>query len=198
MLSGFIRAGLLAGVLVLAGCNDSDDNELKGTSEAAFTLQLLHLSDIDGGGTAAMFNIDWFSALVDAFRGEMPVNTIVASSGDNYIPGPIFQASVDLCVDMVVGNAGQGRGETQIQNAMGIQISAVGNHGLDTGAAGFAGTISSDGEYSGASYPYISANIDFLADPETAPLVEDGGQDAGELAGKITPSAVIAVNGDRI
>lgn len=72
MLSGFIRAGLLAGVLVLAGCNDSDDNELKGTSEAAFTLQLLHLSDIDGGGTAAMFNIDWFSALVDAFRGEMP------------------------------------------------------------------------------------------------------------------------------
>lgn len=190
----FAAAGAAA-ILALGGCggssSDSDQNE-------TFTLQLLHLADVDGGGTAAMSNVDNFSALTEYFRQQMPDNTVVASSGDNYIPGPIFQASQDERMDAVVGVAGEGRGETQIQNRMGIQVSAVGNHDLDTGPSGFAGIISPDGDYPGAEYPYISANVDFTADDGTAGLVEEGGQEASSIGGRIAPSTVITVDGQRI
>ncbi|MBS3805471.1 MAG: 5'-nucleotidase C-terminal domain-containing protein [Oleiphilaceae bacterium] len=193
-----LMAAGLAGTLLLVGCNSSDNDSPETAQDDRFTLQLLHLADVDGGGTAAMFNVDQFSALVEHFRSGMPENTVVASSGDNYIPGPIFQASQDARMDAVVGVAGEGRGETQIQNLMGIQISAVGNHDLDTGPSGFAGIISPDGDYPGARYPYISANVDFTADTDTAALVEEGGQNAGDIPGKIAPSAVITVDGERI
>ncbi|GGC64915.1 bifunctional metallophosphatase/5'-nucleotidase [Marinobacter halophilus] len=185
-----------AAVLALAGCGDSSDSA--SDQNETFTLQLLHLADVDGGGTAAMFNVDDFSALTNYFRQQMPDNTVLVSSGDNYIPGPIFQASEDARMNAVVGVAGEGRGETQIQNKLGIQVSAVGNHDLDTGPAGFAGIISPDGVYSGAAYPYISANVDFTADTGTAALVTEGGQEASKIGGRIAPSTVITVNGEQI
>ncbi len=165
---------------------------------AAFSLQLLHFADVDGGGTAAMFNVDEFSALVDHFRGQRPENTVLISSGDNYIPGPIFQASDDPRMSAVIGEAGQGRGETEIQNRMGLQISAVGNHDLDTGPGGFAEIISPDGAYSGALFPYISANIDFSADDATAPLVVEPGLEAAQIPGGLAPSGAIFVDGEWI
>lgn len=189
-----------AAILALSGCGDSDNDTVQEETPQAetFTLQLLHLADVDGGGTAAMFNVDEFSALVDHFRKEMPNNTVLASSGDNYIPGPIFTASEDDRMDAVVGVAGEGRGETQIQNKMGVQVSAVGNHDLDTGPSGFAGIISPDGAYPGAEYPYISANVDFAADDGTKDLVVAGGQEASAIGGKIAPSTVITVDGEKI
>lgn len=187
----------LVSSVVLAGCNDSD-SDTGADESSAFTLQLLHLADVDGGGTAAMANVDNFSALVDRFRSEQPQNTVVVSSGDNYIPGPIFQASQDPRMDAVVGAAGPGRGETEIQNQLGIQVSAVGNHDLDPGPEGFAGILTPDGAYPGARYPYISANIDFSSDTNTASLLEAGGQEASSIPGKLAPSTVITVNGERI
>lgn len=193
------RSALLVSALTLAACNGSDsDDDTPDNTASPFTLQLLHFADVDGGGTAAMFNVDNFSALVNHFRGEMPDNTLLVSSGDNYIPGPIFQASGDPRMDAVVGVADEGRGETQIQNQLGVQVSAVGNHDLDTGPAGFAGIIAPDGAYSGAEFPYISSNIDFAADPATAGLLVAGGQEASSIGGKVAPSAVITVNGERI
>lgn len=186
-------------LLALGGCGGSNSDTVENSdTDEIFTLQLLHLADVDGGGTAAMFNVDEFSALTDHFRQQMPDNTVVVSSGDNYIPGPIFQASEDERMNAVVGVAGEGRGETQIQNKLGIQVSAVGNHDLDTGPSGFAGIISQDGDYPGAEYPYISANIDFTADSATADLVVAGGQEASTIGGQIAPSTVITVNGQRI
>ncbi|SDU04006.1 bifunctional metallophosphatase/5'-nucleotidase [Halopseudomonas salegens] len=200
MRSVFLGSALILCTLPLAGClsSSSSSDDATDDSASAFSLQLLHFADVDGGGTAAMFNVDQFSALVDHFRSEMPDNTLLLSSGDNYIPGPIFQASGDPRMNAVVGVAGDGRGETQIQNQMGLQASAVGNHDLDTGPAGFAGIIKPDGDYSGALYPYLSANIDFSTDSAIADLMVDGGQEASSIAGKVAPSAVITVNGERI
>ncbi len=193
------RSALFVSALTLAGCNGSDSDDATGDDTASpYTLQLLHFADVDGGGTAAMFNVDNFSALVDHFRTAMPDNTLLVSSGDNYIPGPIFQASGDPRMDAVVGVADEGRGETQIQNRLGLQVSAVGNHDLDTGPAGFAGIIAPDGAYPGAQFPYISSNIDFSADAATAGLLVAGGQEASTIAGKVAPSAVITLNGERI
>lgn len=126
-------------LLTLTGCNDSGSDSGPEQQEN-FKLQLLHLADVDGGGTAAMFNVDEFSALTDHFRGMMPKQTIVVSSGDNYIPGPIFQASEDSRMDAVVGVPG--RGETEIQNQLGIQNHcrrrdpATDRRGLLSGALG--------------------------------------------------------------
>ena len=193
---------MAAAMAVLLGCGSSSNDDPPDTGgpepEPAFTLQLLHFADVDGGGTAAMFNIDEFSALVDHFRNEWPDNTILASAGDNYIPGPIFQASSDPRMAEVVGQPGDGRGETEIQNRLGVQVSAVGNHDLDTGPAGFAGIIAPDGDYPGALYPYLSSNIDFTADAATAGLVAAAGQEASEVPGRISASVVITVTGEPI
>jgi len=164
-----------------------------------FRLQLLHFADVDGGGTAAMFNVDEFSALVDHFRSEDPDRTILLSSGDNYIPGPIFEASTDDRMAAVIGEPGQGRGEIAIQNRMGVQVTAVGNHDLDTGPSGFAGIIQPDGDYPGATWPYISVNIDFTADSNTAPLLQAPRQEASILPpGSLARSVVITVDGERV
>jgi 5'-nucleotidase / UDP-sugar diphosphatase len=145
-----------------------------------------------------MFNVDQFSALVNHFRAEMPERTLVLSSGDNYIPGPIFQSSADPRMAAVIGIPGEGRGETVIQNALGLEASAVGNHDLDTGPEGFAGIISPDGAYPGATFPYLSANIDFASDSNTQPLLVPGGREASTIGNRVAPSAVISVDGERI
>lgn len=188
------------GVVVLtlvAGCNDSStstNDGSTGTADETFELQLLHFADVDGGGTAAMFNVDEFSALVDHFRSREPDRTILLSSGDNYIPGPIFEASDDDRMAAVIGEPGQGRGEIAIQNRMGVQVTAVGNHDLDTGPEGFADIIQPDGTYPGAQWPYVSSNIDFAADANTAPLLQEPGQEASSLpAGSLAKSVVVTV-----
>jgi 5'-nucleotidase / UDP-sugar diphosphatase len=164
-------------ISLLAGCNSSP----RSTTDDPFRLQLLHFADVDGGGTAAMFNVDDFSALVEHFRSQDPSRTILLSSGDNYIPGPIFEAGTDPRMAAIVGKPGQGRGEITIQNRLGVQVAAVGNHDLDTGPAGFAGIIRPDGDYPGAVWPYLSVNIDFTADSNTASLLQEPRQEASSL-----------------
>ncbi|MFO8153324.1 5'-nucleotidase C-terminal domain-containing protein [Thioalkalivibrio sp.] len=160
---------------------------------------MLHFADVDGGGTAAMFNVDEFSALVDHFRSEAPDRTLLLSSGDNYIPGPIFEASDDDRMAAVIGEPGQGRGEIAIQNRMGVQVTSVGNHDLDTGPSGFAGIIQPDGDYPGALWPFISVNIDFTAASDTAPLLQAPRQEASSLPpGSLARSVVITVDGEPI
>lgn len=186
----YLLCAALTCAALVAGC---------GSSEESFRLQLLHYADVDGGGTAAMTNVDNFSALVNHFRGLEPNKTLLISSGDNYIPGPIFEASANARMESVVGKPGQGRGETVIQNHLGVQASAVGNHDLDTGPSGFAGIIKPDGSYTGALFPYLSTNIDFSKDSATQALVKESGQDVTKLPpGSLAKSAVVTVDGQRI
>ena len=97
-------------------------------------------SDIDGA-TGALDNVETFSAMLDAFRSEYSDNTLVLSSGDNYIPGPRFFAAGDSANDPVLGVSGDGRGDVALLNAMGFQASALGNHELDRGTGVFASII---------------------------------------------------------
>ncbi|HEY7886009.1 MAG TPA: bifunctional metallophosphatase/5'-nucleotidase [Cellvibrionaceae bacterium] len=195
MKSTLVSCLLLCVAFILTSCVNSNQHP---PAEARFTLQLLHFADVDGGGTAAMLNVENFSALVNHFRTQRPANTLLLSSGDNYIPGPIFQASQDSRMNAVLGKAGAGRGEIYIQNLLGVQASAVGNHDLDTGPRGFADIISNEGDYPGARFPYLAANIDFATDAATSPLQVKGGQQANTLAGKVAPSTVITLAGEAI
>jgi 2',3'-cyclic-nucleotide 2'-phosphodiesterase (5'-nucleotidase family) len=170
-----------------------------------FKLQLLHAADQEAG-VPALEDAPNFSAVLNALRNEDAdndgnldyENTIVLSSGDAYIPSPFFFAS-----ETAFG--GQGRGDIRIQNALGFQAIAFGNHEFDLGTGVVSDLIRSsdddeDGEtdYEGTQFPYLSANLDFSTDSELADLVTDDGQEASDIPNSIARSTVITVNGERI
>ena len=169
--------------------------------EETFTLQLLHVSDLDGS-VGALADVENFSAILDGFRRQLPNNTLVLSSGDNYIPGPRYYAATNGAMAHVLGVPGEGRGDIAFLNAMGFQASAVGNHELDRGAGAFAEAIGSETEdgslYPGAMFPYLSSNIVFAADEDLTDMVAPDGQEAWLAGGGLAKSAVITVGGERI
>ncbi len=63
-----------------------------------FKLQLLHASDLEGG-VDAIENAPNFAAIVEAFEEEAAdqgIASVLISAGDNYIPGPFFNAGGDF------------------------------------------------------------------------------------------------------
>ncbi len=164
-----------------------------------FTMQLLHVADIDGKGPQE--DVRAFSALVDHFSGLYPNNTLKLSSGDNWIPGVEYSAASVETMDRVLGVAGDGRAHVAYLNAMGFQASAMGNHDLDGGPGALVGIISPEtdgGTWEGALFPYLSANLDFAADADLIDLVVADGQPASSVAGKLAGSVTIDVNGETV
>ena len=168
---------------------------------AVFTLQLLHVSDMDGTA-GALQNVENFSAILAGFRGRFPANTLVVSSGDNFVRGPRYYVANDSALDEALGAAGYGRADIALLNAMGFQASALGNHELDRGTAEFAsiirGEVGDDGAYPGARFPYLAGNLDFGGDARLAGLVVKDGQDVALVGGGLAGSAVAEVGGERI
>ncbi|MEO1472165.1 MAG: 5'-nucleotidase C-terminal domain-containing protein, partial [Pseudomonadota bacterium] len=128
-----------------------------------------------------------------------------------------------------------GIADIQIQNELGVQAIALGNHEFDLGTRflselitgqdvtddsdpddGFVDTVPQaigtfDGvaelvgtdleglEFTGADFPYLSANLGFDTDPFLAPLEVEGGQPLDEaLANTVTSSTVAELNGEPI
>lgn len=69
----------------------------------------------------------------------------MVSSGDNYIPGPRFNASGDPALAPLLGTADVGRADIDFLNALGVQASALGNHELDLGPLQFNNIINTAG-----------------------------------------------------
>jgi len=69
----------------------------------------------------------------------------VVSSGDNYIPGPRFNASGGPALAPLLGTADVGRADIDFLNALGVQASALGNHELDLGPLQFNNIINTAG-----------------------------------------------------
>jgi 2',3'-cyclic-nucleotide 2'-phosphodiesterase (5'-nucleotidase family) len=166
----------------------------------AYTLQLLHFADAEAK-SLAIDTAPNLAALVDAFEDDY-VNSITLSGGDNYIPGLFFDAQSADSILNQFGFSGGPRIDIAIHNAIGVQASTIGNHEFDRGTANFAFAISEDGDYAGALFPYLSANLDFSGDANLAPLFMEtlgaGLDNAADLAGMLVPSAVIEENGELI
>lgn len=154
-----------------------------------FKLQLLHASDQEGG-IAALEDAPRFSAVLNALRDDF-ANTVVLSSGDAYIPGPFLSASATAF-------GGVGRGDILIQNELGFQAIAFGNHEFDLGTAVVRDLIAGGQGFEGAQFPYLSSNLDFSTDQNLAGLVTADGQEASSIPNKIAQSTVITVNGEKI
>ncbi|MDP5253778.1 MULTISPECIES: bifunctional UDP-sugar hydrolase/5'-nucleotidase [unclassified Vibrio] len=205
-LAKLIAASLL--VTPLVGCLDGDDDDdtTEETVSAAFTLQLLHVSDIDGSNSDALANVGNFASNLAALKADYPDNTLFLSSGDNYIPGSVYDAADDDSMADVssINVPGVGRAHIAWLNEMGLQASAVGNHDLDGGTAEFASIIAQETDdesgntYIGADFPYLSANMDFSADENTADYVVDDIQLASNIPNSLASSTIIIVDGEAI
>ena len=189
----------------IAGCSSSDDNDNdSGDMESAapaYRLQLLHFADMDGS-TAALEYVSNFSRLINAFESDEALkdNTLVLSSGDNFIPGPrFFAAGVDNAgTRAALGVAGNGRGDIAFVNAFDTAASVVGNHDLDQGTEAFAGLIAADGDYPGTAFPYLSTNLDFSTDSSLSGLSAADGMPASDGAGRVAGSATVEIGGETI
>lgn len=152
----------------------------------SYTLQILHASDLEGG-VEAIGRAANFAAIVDALE-ETQANSITLSAGDNYIPGPFYNAAGDPSLRgplrAATGNPQAredlGRVDVAIMNAIGFDASALGNHEFDPGTASVASIVGADirdangdgildeARWQGVQFPYLSANLDFSGDPNLA------------------------------
>ncbi|MFT5666482.1 MAG: hypothetical protein ACI9DK_000667, partial [Vicingaceae bacterium] len=156
------------------------------TPSTNYTLQILHASDLEGG-VKAITRAKYFAALVDTLEGEY-ANSITLSAGDNYIPGPFFNASGDRTTFRDNGTFNNvynrlynttaydglreapGRADISIMNIIGFDASAMGNHEFDAGLDAIEQIIEEDfrspngpagDRWVGAQFPYLSSNLDF-------------------------------------
>ena len=173
-------------------------------ADSNFTLEILHTADQEAG-IAALDDAPNFSAVLNALKAEdlgndgEADNTIVLSSGDAFIPGLVYEASEET-----LGAAG--RADILIQNELGFDAIALGNHEFDNGTEELAGLIAAveddpatpdvDESYVGTAFPYLSSNLDFSTDANLAPLVVEDAQ--APQGNSLAASTIIDVNGEPI
>jgi 2',3'-cyclic-nucleotide 2'-phosphodiesterase (5'-nucleotidase family) len=182
-----------------------------------FKLQLLHLADAEAGLLASSTAPN-LAALVDGFDGAYP-NTLILAGGDNFIPGPFIAGGTDISVrdelNTVTGstmstlssfNHPTAAVDIAIHNIIGVEASTVGNHEFDLGTRVFRDSILSGSGWVGATFPYLSANLDFAGDSDivarfTNTLSGNSTSlipEANTLKGSIAPAVVITKGGEKI
>jgi 2',3'-cyclic-nucleotide 2'-phosphodiesterase (5'-nucleotidase family) len=171
-----------------------------------YTLQLLHFGDPEPVSAAAG-RASLLAAMVEGYSSGFD-NTLVLAGGDSFIPGNFFYAGADPLLDGVssVGKTALGRAELAMLNEIGVEASGLGIHEWDLGSAVLAAAVAEDGDWAGAQFPILAANLDFSADPSMAALAVtvdlDGNLSsvpaADQLKGKLVPMTVIEKGGERI
>ncbi|MBF2067776.1 MAG: 5'-nucleotidase C-terminal domain-containing protein [Calothrix sp. C42_A2020_038] len=180
-------------------------------TSTSFQLQILHASDFEAG-IPALDDAPRFSAVLNRLKTDpnlpsnVTANTLILSSGDNYIPGAFLNASSDASLNNIgglgTGTSVIGRGDIGILNALGIQASALGNHEFDLGVRQVRDIIRTSGGNPGTNFPYLSTNLNFQ------PEITAGNLSASDLAtnqttaeastikGKLAKSTVITLPGN--
>ncbi|ACK64907.1 5'-Nucleotidase domain protein [Rippkaea orientalis PCC 8801] len=166
---------------------------LSSPAEAQFTLSIFHNNDGESqllqngneGGAAS------FITLLNSLKAQANADpnidaTLTLSSGDNFLAGPEFNASLTDGIFY----------DVRVLNAIGYDAIALGNHDFDFGPDLLANFISSP-DFS-QPVPFLGANLDFSGEPSLQALVDSGriaastivnkgGEDIG-IIGAITPS----------
>ena len=200
------------------------------SAQAQFRLQLLHSSDMEAG-LSAIENAPNFVAIVDSLERTYPENTLKLSGGDNFIPGPFLNASTDAGLRSAIQAANAflfndtegtsrlrenyGRTDISIMNIVGFHASALGNHEFDLGPNVLADAVrveisGTEVRWSGAQFPYLSANLDFTAESSLLGLYTDQILPANayrtlpsdaltaSFTKKIAPATTVVINGEKI
>jgi 5'-nucleotidase/UDP-sugar diphosphatase len=167
----------------------------KKTGQADFWLTILHNNDgesqlIDLGagledfGGAARFkavvdNLKWEAAYGPPAEGQRGAKrgAVMVSSGDNFLAGPEFNASLEKGVPFY---------DTIAMDLIGYDAVAIGNHDFDFGPDVLADFVEG---YEWTSPPYLSANLDYSGEPRLQSLFD---------AGRIARSTVVKERGELI
>jgi 2',3'-cyclic-nucleotide 2'-phosphodiesterase (5'-nucleotidase family) len=144
------------------------------------TLRILHNNDGESKvlPTGSFGGAARFVSIADSLRAD-DIATITLSSGDNYLPGPNFNANR-------ARPAGTPLYDAQVLNAIGYDALAIGNHEFDFGPDTLARIVS---EVARGGATFLSANLDFSDEPNLQTELE---------AGNIAKSQVINVEGNMI
>lgn len=151
-----------------------------GAAAQDFTLTIFHnndgesdlLPDGAGFGGAAHF----ITKLNELRAGITTVGSIMVSSGDNFLAGPAFNASLDHGVPFY---------DTIVMDLIGYDAVCLGNHDFD-----FTPDVLADFMDGYTSLPtYLSANLDFSGEPRLQAYVI-----SGDLAG----STIVDVAGEMV
>ena len=143
-----------------------------GGSKTGLRLHLLHTNDTEskllypsssqsGFGGAARFKTK-----VDELRASASASgasTVMVSSGDNFLAGPEFNASLSL-------PAGERYYDAVALQAIGYDAICIGNHDFDFGPGVLARLV--EGFTDGT--PFLSSNLDFSPEPALQSLVTAG------------------------
>jgi 2',3'-cyclic-nucleotide 2'-phosphodiesterase (5'-nucleotidase family) len=181
--------------LIAAGGGEADAAPRERTPKVDFWLTILHNNDgesqlinlgsdevnEDFGGAAR------FLTVVDDLKHEAlsgrpwspgsKRGVIMLSSGDNFLAGPEFNAGLENGVPFY---------DTVALDLIGYDAIAIGNHDFDFGPDILADFISG---FSMTRPPYLSANLDFSAEPELQSLVDQR---------RIAASTIVRERGERI
>ncbi|MGB7416986.1 MAG: 5'-nucleotidase C-terminal domain-containing protein, partial [Thermosynechococcaceae cyanobacterium] len=173
-------------------------------ADTPFVLEILHAADQEAG-IPALNDAPNFSAVLNALKAQdlgndgVMDNTLILSSGDAFIPGLFSSTSAEVF-------GGVGRADILIQNELGFDAIAFGNHEFDLGTGVvrdlIAGAVDDpttpdiDESFAGTAFPYLSANLDFSTDANLADLVVADAQ--APQGNSIAASTIIDVNGEKI
>lgn len=190
-----------SGVPLLLVTNEASNTLTTYEFTPPFTLELFHLADQEASA-AAVNDAPRLSAVLNKLRDEdlgedgLPDNTLTLSSGDAIIPGLFFEAS-----EAVYGSAGIA--DIQIQNELGIQAIALGNHEFDFGPRVLAELISGAAtgsilgrDFTGANFPYLSGNLNFATETSLSPLIVP--DHSAPVGNSLAATTVIDVNGEPV
>jgi 5'-nucleotidase len=189
----------MSALLVLTGCQtapqQAEDEGAAAPEEQqaeAYQLTVLHSSDGESSllGDDETGSVAQFATVIDRLRSEAGAEqTLVVSSGDNYLAGLQYQAS-------------RGEYDARALNMMGYDFSAIGNHEFDFGPDGFARFVEN------AEFEFVSSNLDFSDEPALSEyqgekifetrVVERGGRQIGIVGGVYEDLATISSPGDNI
>jgi len=192
------------------------------TVEATFTYQVQILHYYGESGLLGVTTAPIMGAMIDRFDDQYS-NTLVLAEGDSFIPGPWLVAGADPSFNRILHTGTftssadttatpMGRADFAIMNAFGTIASSLGNHEFDLGSPVLSGSFfpansSTVGNWAGAQFPFITANLDFSADSSLrgradTSLGGTGGAVAGSevsaLKGRIAPYAIRTINGQKI
>jgi 2',3'-cyclic-nucleotide 2'-phosphodiesterase (5'-nucleotidase family)/DNA-binding beta-propeller fold protein YncE len=185
--------------------------------DQVFTLQILHASDLEAG-LLAPSRMGNFAAIVDKLEDEY-ANSLTLIAGDAWIPGPFYAAEADPSMEAALetfytqllgtpvnlpsGPQVSGRVSLAFMNGIGTDAASWGNHEFDLGTNPINAIITPAGQYPGARFPYLSANLDFSQDlaangGNLSARVTADGQEASAIPGRIAGTSVVTFGEEKV
>ena len=152
-----------------------------GSAQAATTLTIFHNNDGESDvlPSGDIGGIGSYVGTLGALRAASTSDVqLTLSSGDNFLPGPEFNASLNNGVFY----------DAESWALIGYDALAIGNHEFDQGPGTFASVINAYKTTTGGSNaPFLSANLDVSGDASLSPLA---------ATGDIAKSTIITKNGE--